>query len=124
VTMRTPKQWSGPWVIWIPQNPIDVPCSRHEGRLSSVGTLGKKSVTPKLDAFQKAHFTVIQQLHLITSIVDEHKRQLREENPDRGRDWLANMHMQGFIRWLRDYAETCSNAVITEQIRSVATTRP
>jgi hypothetical protein len=43
-----------------PQNPIGVPCSRHEGRLSGVETLGKKSVTPEPDAFQKAHFTVIQ----------------------------------------------------------------
>jgi hypothetical protein len=47
-----------------PQNPIGVPHSRHEGRLSGVGTMGKRSVTP--DAFEKAHFTMIQQLHLIT----------------------------------------------------------
>jgi hypothetical protein len=42
------------------QNPIGVPRSRHEGRHLGVGTLGKKSVTPEPDAFQKAHFTVIQ----------------------------------------------------------------
>jgi hypothetical protein len=56
-----------------PQNPIGVPRSRHEGRLSSVGTMGKRSVTPDADAFQKAHFTVIQQLHLITPFANEHK---------------------------------------------------
>jgi hypothetical protein len=49
-----------------PQNPIGVPLSRHEGRLSGVGTMGKRSVTPDADVFKKAHFTVIQQLHLIT----------------------------------------------------------
>jgi hypothetical protein len=43
-----------------PQNTFGVPCSRHEGRLSGVGTMGKKSVTSEQDAFQKAHFTVIQ----------------------------------------------------------------
>jgi hypothetical protein len=42
------------------QNPIGVPRSRHEGRLSGVGTMGKRSVTPAADAFEKAHFTVIQ----------------------------------------------------------------
>jgi hypothetical protein len=42
-----------------PQNPIGVPRSRHEGRLSGVGTMGKRSVTPDADAYQKAHFTVI-----------------------------------------------------------------
>jgi hypothetical protein len=56
-----------------PQNPIGVPRSRHEGRLSDVGAMGKRSVTPDADAFQKAHFTVIKQLHLITPFANEHK---------------------------------------------------
>jgi hypothetical protein len=43
-----------------PHNPIGVPRSRHEGRLSGVGTMGKRSVTLDADAFQKAHFTMIQ----------------------------------------------------------------
>jgi hypothetical protein len=104
-----------------PQNPIGVPHSRHEGRLSGVGTMGKRSVTPDVDTFQKAHFTVIQQLHLITLFANEHKRQLREDNPNRGRAWLEKMHMQGFSRWLRDYVETCSNnVVITDEIRNLA----
>jgi hypothetical protein len=68
-----------------PQNPIGVPRSRHEGRVSGVGTMRKRSVTPDADAFQKAHFTVIQQLHLITPFANEHKRQLHEDNPNRGR---------------------------------------
>jgi hypothetical protein len=103
-----------------PQNSIGVPHSRHEGRLSGVRTIGKKSVTPELDAFQKAHFTVIQQLHLITPFANEHKRQLREDNPDRGRACLAKMHMQGFSRGLRNYVETCSNnVVITDEIRNL-----
>jgi hypothetical protein len=83
-----------------PQNPIGIPRSRHEGWLSGVGTMGKRSVTPDADAFQKAHFTMIKELHLITPFANEHKRQLREDNPNRGRAWLAKMHMQGFSRWL------------------------
>jgi hypothetical protein len=82
--------------------------------------MGKRLVTPDADACQKAHFTVIQQLHLITPFANEHKRQLREDNPDRGRACLAKMHMQGFSRWLRDYVETCNNnAVITNEIRNL-----
>jgi hypothetical protein len=57
-----------------PQNPIGVARSQHEARLSGVGTMGKKSVNPDADAFQKAHFTVIQQRHLITLFANEHKR--------------------------------------------------
>jgi hypothetical protein len=56
-----------------PQNPIGVPRSQHEGRLSGVGTMGKRSVTPDADAFQKAHFTVIEQLHLITPFANRYK---------------------------------------------------
>jgi hypothetical protein len=104
-----------------PQNPIGVPRSWHEGRLSGVGTMGKRSVTTDADAFQKAHFTVIQQLHLITLFANDHKWHLREDNPNRGRAWLAKMHMQGFSRWLRDYVETCNNnVVITREIRNLA----
>jgi hypothetical protein len=83
-----------------PQNPIGVPHSRHEGRLSGVWTMGKRSVTPDADAFQKAHFTVIKRLLLITPFANENKRQLREDNPNRGGAWLAKLHMQGFTRWL------------------------
>jgi hypothetical protein len=43
-----------------PQKLIGVPRSWHEGRLSGVGIMGKRSVTLDADAFQKAHFTVIQ----------------------------------------------------------------
>jgi hypothetical protein len=83
-----------------PQNPIGVPLSWHEGRLSGVGTMGKRSFTLDADAFQNAHFTMIIQLHLITLFANEHKRQLREDNANCGRAWLAKMHMQGFSRWL------------------------
>jgi hypothetical protein len=55
------------------QNPISVPRPRHEGRLSGVRTMGKRSVTPDADAFEKAHFTVIQQMHLSTPFANEHK---------------------------------------------------
>jgi hypothetical protein len=55
------------------------------------------------------------------TVCHEHKRQLREDNPNCGRACLAKMHMQGFSRWLRDYVETCSNNfVITDEIRNIA----
>jgi hypothetical protein len=57
---------------------------------------GGESVAPEPYAFKKAHFIMIQQLHLITPFANEHKRQLREENSNRDRVWLAKMHMQGF----------------------------
>jgi hypothetical protein len=47
-----------------PENSMGVPRSR-----SHVEKLG----SPEPDAFQMAHFTVIQQLHLITPFANEHK---------------------------------------------------
>jgi hypothetical protein len=105
-----------------PQNPIGVPRSRHEGRLSGVETLGKKSVSPDADVFQKAHFTMIQHLHLITPFAREHKRQLREDNPNRGRAWLAKMHMQGFSRWLRSTQDPVNVEIVASGLRAEAVT--
>jgi hypothetical protein len=33
---------------------------------------------------------------------------------------IKNLGRHSFSRWLRDYVETCSNAVITDEIRNVA----
>jgi hypothetical protein len=103
-----------------PQNPIGVPPHDMKVGFQVLGPWGKRLVTPDADAFQKAHFTVIQQLHLIQPFPNEHKQQLREDNLDRGRAWLTKMHMQDFSMWLRDYVETCSNNdVITDEIRNL-----
>jgi hypothetical protein len=40
-------------------NPIDVPKSRDEGRLTGKGTIGKKAITPYPHLFHCAHFHVL-----------------------------------------------------------------
>jgi hypothetical protein len=40
-------------------NPIDVPKSRDEGRLTEKGTIGKKAITPYPHLFHCAHFHVL-----------------------------------------------------------------
>jgi hypothetical protein len=39
-----------------PSNPISVPKSRHEGRLTGEGTIGKKDITPNPNLFCCTHF--------------------------------------------------------------------
>ena len=53
--------------------PIGVPQSRHEGRLSGKGTLGKKSIIC-MDghSFTEAHYTVLQSSTLVAPYIDEH----------------------------------------------------
>jgi hypothetical protein len=42
-----------------PTNPIGVLKSRHEGRLTGKGTIGKKAITPDPDLFCHTHFHVL-----------------------------------------------------------------
>jgi hypothetical protein len=43
-----------------PSNPIGVPRSRDEGRLTGKGTIGKKAITPDPHLFCYAHFHMLQ----------------------------------------------------------------
>jgi hypothetical protein len=43
-----------------PSNRIGVPKSRHEGRLTEKGIIGKKAITPDPHLFCCAHFHVLQ----------------------------------------------------------------
>jgi hypothetical protein len=43
-----------------PSNPFGVPKTRHEGRLTGKGTIGKKVITPDPHFFRCAHFHVLQ----------------------------------------------------------------
>jgi hypothetical protein len=59
-------------VDFIPNlDPIGVPESRHEGRLSGKGILGKKSYVGKEDDyFRKAHYIVLQNSSLVDPYIE------------------------------------------------------
>ena len=59
-------------VDFIPDlDPIGVPESRHEGRLSGKGTLGKKTYIGMQDNyFNKAHYTVLQNSSLVDPYIE------------------------------------------------------
>jgi hypothetical protein len=65
-------------VDFIPDlDPIGVPESRHEGRLSGKGTLGKKYISTGDDYFNKAHYIVFQNSFVVEPYVKVHKEFLR-----------------------------------------------
>jgi hypothetical protein len=64
-----------------PSNPIGVPKSRHEERLTGKGTMGKKAITPDPHLFHGAHFHVLQQMSIVSEYLDEHKEVLLRGNP-------------------------------------------
>jgi hypothetical protein len=55
-------------------DPIGVPESRYEGRLSGKRTLGKKAYIGKEDDyFHKVHYIVLQHSSLVEPYIEEHK---------------------------------------------------
>jgi hypothetical protein len=70
-------------VDFIPDlDPIGVPESRHERRLSEKGTLEKKTYIGTEDNyFNKAHYTVLQNSSLVDPYIKAHKDLLRSEFP-------------------------------------------
>jgi hypothetical protein len=82
-----------------PSNPIGVPKSHHEGRLTRKGTIEKKAITPDPRLFRYAHFHVLQHMSFVSEYLDEHKEVLLRDNPGRNESWLANEHMKK-IHWL------------------------
>jgi hypothetical protein len=80
-----------------PSNPIGVPKSRHEGRLTRKETIGKKAITPNPHLFHCAHFHVLQQMSIVCESFDEHKKMLLRDNLGHNKSWLANERMRKFI---------------------------
>jgi hypothetical protein len=102
-----------------PTNPIDVPKSRYEGRLTSKGNIGKKAITPYPDLFHHAHFHVLQQMSIVSEYLDEHKEMLLRDNTGRNELWLVNEHMRKFIGWLREWISG-SDTPISKYLQKLA----
>jgi hypothetical protein len=85
-----------------PTNPIGVPKSHHDGRITGKGTIGKNAITPYPNFFLCAHFHVLQQMSIVSEHLDEHKEVLLRNNHQRNESWLANEHMRKCSGWLWD----------------------
>jgi len=98
---------------------IGVPKSRHEGRLSRKGTLGKKTnIGTGDDYFNKAYYIVLQNSSLVEPYVEVHKDFLRSQWPRKNEAWIMRQHMQTFGDWLRKKCQGDEN--IDEQLYLLA----
>jgi hypothetical protein len=95
-------------------NPIGVPKSHHEGRLTGKWTIGKKAITTDPDLFCRTHFHVLQQMSIVSAYLDEHKEMLLRDNPGRNELWLANEHMRKFIGWLQELISRSDTPIVQE----------
>jgi hypothetical protein len=91
------------YVDFIPDlDPIGVPKSRHEGRLSGKETLRKKTyIGMDDDYFNKAHYTVLQNSSSVDPYIETRNNFLRSEFLGKSRAWITRQHMETFSDWLR-----------------------
>jgi hypothetical protein len=83
---------------------IDLPPSRHEGRLNGRERMGKKSFVPQdYNTVLEAHHSILHQLSIMEPLIEEHIDELREHNHGYTDEWLMKEHKNRFTSWLREH---------------------
>jgi hypothetical protein len=76
---------------------ISLPESRHEGRLSGKGTIGRKRfINEDNQQLEKANVSVLQQLAIVEPFIVKHENEIREENDSRTEDWVIKEQKRRF----------------------------
>nr|CAH68028.1 OSIGBa0136O08-OSIGBa0153H12.6 [Oryza sativa] len=83
-------------------DPIGVPASRHEGRLSGVGTIGRKRIRPDQASYVQAHYAVLQHMAEVGPYFEEHLEKIRDENLGRSDAWINREHNSWFNEWFKN----------------------
>jgi hypothetical protein len=66
---------------------IGLPESRHEGRLSGKGTIGRKRfIDEDNQQLEKAHASIPQQLAIVEPLIVQHENEICEENDSQSKD--------------------------------------
>jgi len=91
-------------------DPVGVPRSVHEGKLTGFGTAGKSKFRPNAIEYSQAHFTVLKHMDEVTAYMDEHVAFLEAMHPNRRS--VYNLHRALFNNWFK------------ERLRDVETSNP
>nr|AAT58820.1 unknown protein [Oryza sativa Japonica Group] len=97
-------------------DPIGVPASRHEGRLSGVGTIGRKRIRPDQASYAQAHYAVLQHMAEVGPYFEEHLAKIRDENLGRSDAWINREHNSRFNEWFKNRV-TMSTDVPNEAVQ-------
>ena len=88
-------------IQYLGQTGLGVPVSWHEGRLQGMGIIREKRVRAcEYSVLMQAHFTVLQQAHVVFPYVEKHKEELAAANISRSQAWLNKQHREKFAKWL------------------------
>nr|AAM01087.1 Putative transposase [Oryza sativa Japonica Group] len=97
-------------------DPIGVPASRHEGRLSGVGTIGRKRIRPDQASYTYAYYAVLQHMAEVGPYFEEHLAKIRDENLGRSDAWINREHNSRFNEWFKNRV-TMSTDVPNETVQ-------
>ena len=82
---------------------IGLPTPRFLGRLKGVGTVGRKIFIDKdFKGVQQEHYSILQHLTIMTSLVNEHLSMIRAESNGWSDDWIMREHKRRLTAWLKD----------------------
>ncbi|XP_076912650.1 uncharacterized protein LOC143571021 [Bidens hawaiensis] len=69
---------------------VDVPKTRHSGRLEGHAVVGLKAIIPNCEDVQTAHLVVLKHMVCLAPYVNEHMEMLRSTNPNKDDIWLED----------------------------------
>ena len=82
---------------------ISLSVPRFFGRLEGVGMIGRKTFIAKdFKRVQQVHYSILQHLMIMTSLVNEHLSMIRAECNDCLDDWIMREHKHRLTAWLKD----------------------
>jgi hypothetical protein len=75
----------------------------HDGRLRGRGRMGQKSFIDRdYNSVSEAHFSVLQQLKIVVSYIEEQLSELHRDNVGCIEAWIMKKHRRVFTTWLMD----------------------
>ncbi|XP_021763790.1 uncharacterized protein LOC110728454 [Chenopodium quinoa] len=81
---------------------IELPVSRHMGRMGGQGTLGRKQLDMSYDDWHKAHSYILHNEDEVMPYIQKHMRDLRNYDRRANEKSIADEHNRLFIRWFKD----------------------
>jgi hypothetical protein len=82
---------------------IGLPIPLHKGKLRGRGIMGQKSFIDRdYNSVSEAHFSVLQQLEIAVSYIEEHLSELHRDNNGHTEAWIMKEHRCVFTTWLMD----------------------
>jgi hypothetical protein len=100
---------------------LGLPIPRFLGRLEGVGTVGRKTFIDKnFKGVQQAHYSILQQLTIMTPLVNKNLSMICAENNGRLDDWIIREHKRRLTAWLKDLNLLDEETVDEQTIKRLA----